>query len=255
MSDPLKCPQCGGELTPASGERVVRCRYCDGTLWVDRGGLVSHYSLPWLLDQNAAGAALRRWMAGNQTVKDLDQKSTLTGLERTAFPMWLFRFETPRGEAVVVEPAAPTPNALVADLQVPAGKLEPYHEAAAGVAATAATVPLETARGWVGERLATQRNDGGRLVENALVEVPLWHCAYTYGGASYTALVDGSTGAVLASVFPAKRESPFIGVAALGLVLFLVAGLAFSNPLLKLASYAVIAAPLFGLAYVIARKV
>lgn len=60
---------------------------------------------------------------------------------------------------------------------------------------------------------------------------------------------------MLTSVFPAKRESPFIGVAVLGLVLFLVAGLAFSNPLLKLASYAVIAAPLFGLAYVIARKV
>ena len=56
-----------------------------------------------------------------------------------------------------------------------------------------ATIPLETARGWLDQR------DVGEPEETALVQVPLWRCPYSFKGADYEALVDGSTGAVLAS--------------------------------------------------------
>ena len=87
----ITCTQCGGENELASGRRLFQCQYCDATLFVDRGGVVNHYRLPPLLGADEARAALRRWMAGNETVKDLDKKSSLGGLRAVSFPMWLFR--------------------------------------------------------------------------------------------------------------------------------------------------------------------
>lgn len=249
----VRCPQCGAENTLLSGARLMHCAFCDAALYVDRAGLVSHYRLPRLLDAEAAGAALRRWMAGNQTVKDLDRKATLVTIEPLSFPMWLFRLNAAGGETTVVEPAAPTPVPQLADLAVPAGKLEPYREEA-GVETVAAAVPLETARGWLVQR-ASSDSGSREPTETALVHVPLWRAEYGYGGKSFAALIDGSTGAVLASVFPAKAETPYRVVAGLGLALFLVEGLLIANPFYKLAAYALTALPLFGLAYLVARKV
>ena len=232
----------------------MHCAFCDAALYVDRGGLVSHYLLPRLLDGDAARAALRRWMAGNQTVKDLDRKATLGTVAALSFPMWLFRFTAAGGgETTLVEPAAPTPIPQLADLRVPAGKLHPYLPEA-GTETVAAAVPLETARGWLVER-GLSAGGGIAPSESALVHVPLWRAEYSYGGKSFAALVDGSTGAVLASVFPAKAETPYRVVAALGLVLFLLEGLALPNPFYKLVAYTVTALPLFGLAYLVTRKV
>lgn len=252
----LRCPQCGGENALPSGVRVLTCAFCSATLFVDRSGLVSHYRLPRRIDREHALEALRRWMNGNETVKDLDRKSEIVGVEAVSFPMWLFRSRAagggPGGEEVRVEPAAATPIAELADLNIPAGQLEPFRTEASGAeqeaTVTAASVPLETARGWLGEA-------AGRLTETALVQVPLWHCHYRYQGADYGAYVEGSTGAVVASVFPAKAESPYYATAALGLALFLVEGLVVSNLFLKLVVYAVTAVPLALLAFWVTRKV
>jgi hypothetical protein len=241
----LACPQCGGVSPLPSGQRLVVCGFCEATLFVDRSAVVSHYQLPRLLDAEQAAAALRRWMAGNDTVKDLDQKATLTAVEPVAFPVWLFRGRTAAGEVARVEPAAPTPIPQLADLKLPAGQLTPYR--AEAVESVAATVPLETARGWLGQDV--------QVLESALVALPLWRCRYRYDDEEFTALVEGSTGAVLASVFPAKAESPFYLAAGLGVLVFLGAGFAIGNPLLKMVAYGVLALPLALLHYWVARKV
>lgn len=246
---PLRCPQCGGEVPLASGERLPRCPFCDATLFVDRGGLVSHYSLPRRLDRERAAAALRRWMAGNETVKDLDRKAEIVAVEAVSFPMWLFRLQAREGERVIVEPAAATPVPQLADLQVPAGKLEPFQAEDDGIDAVPQAVPLATAREWLG-----QRAPDAVPTENALVRMPLWRGRYRFGGRDYLAYVDASTGVVLAAVFPAKAESPFWFVAILGSVLFLVAGFATANVFYKLALYVVIAVPLFLLAWWVAKR-
>lgn len=252
----LRCPQCGGENALPSGVRILTCAFCSATLFVDRSGLVSHYRLPRRLDREHALEALRRWMNGNETVKDLDRKSEIVGVEALSFPMWLFRSQGAKagggGEEVRVEPAAATPIAQLADLQIPAGQLEPFQQEAGGVEpeapVTAVTVPLDTARGWLGEAAK-------RLTETALVQVPLWHCRYRYRGREYGAYVEGSTGAVLASVFPAKAESPYYAVAALGLALFLIEGLVIGNVFLKILVYSATAIPLVLLAHWVTRKV
>jgi len=245
----VACTQCGGENQLPSGRRLFRCQYCDATLFVDRGGVVNHYRLPPLLGAEEARAALRRWMAGNETVKDLDKKSSLGAVVAVSFPMWLFRVRRDGREEAYVEPAAPTPIPQIADLKVPAGKLEPYSGESAEVAAVAATIPLETARGWLDQRGV------GEPEETALVQVPLWRCSYSYGGTGYEALVDGSTGAVMAAVFPEKSESPYVLVAVLGLILFTLEGFLITNPVIKFFVFAMTAVPLLLLAWWVTRKV
>jgi hypothetical protein len=281
LTTTLTCPQCGAENPLPSGQRLVECAFCDATLFVDRSGLVSHYEVPRLLGAEEAEKELRRWMAGNNTVKGLDREARIQSSDPLLFPVWMFRLRRSGAEVVRVEPAAPTAEPQLADLQVPAGQLRPYRrnpgpdtgemggssggdpgedsgeesgedsDRAHPVEALPAQVSLETARGWLDQR------EGANLeiTETALVHLPLWQCRYLYRGATYSAMVDGSTGAVLASHFPAKSEGPFWMVAVFGVLLFLVEGLMVSNPLLKTALYGVSAVPLFLLAYWVAKKV
>lgn len=245
----LDCPQCGGENRPRSGERIFACVFCSAALFVDRSQVVSFYRLPATVDRNAAEAALRRWMAGNRTVKGLDREARVEELEQIAFPLWMFRVRGPRGDQVFVEPAAPTPIPQIADLTIPAGRLEPYRAVEEAGSGVDVAVPLETARGWLEQRGELE------IEETSLVRVPLWSAGYRFRGASYRAIVDGATGEVLAAVYPEKAESPYVGVAVLGMVLFVVEGLLIENPIVKLLVYALTALPLFGLGYLVVRKV
>jgi hypothetical protein len=248
-ADPLSCPQCGGEVTLPAGERFPVCQFCDTALFVDRSGLVGRFRLPRLVDAAAARQALARWMSGNRTVKDLDRKSRVEGLEPLLFPMWLFRAPAGGAERVFVEPAAPTPIPQLADLELPAGKLEPFTKPAEGAETVVATVPLATARQWLSQR-------GVSVVgEVALVEVPLWRATYSFAGRSYQALIEASTGSVQASIFPEKAESPYLLVAIVGLVIFTLLGLAIRHPVVKLFTFAVASVPLILAAYWVARRV
>ena len=110
-------------------------------------------------------------------------------------------------------------------------------------------MPLATARRWLEEL-------GDVAVrETALVHIPLWRCEYLYRGQRYAALVDGSTGAVYAAIFPAKAEAPYLLVAALGLAIFSIEGLIAPNLLVRLALIGATAVPFFFVAYAVARKV
>jgi hypothetical protein len=252
VTNRLACPQCGGENALPSGVRLLACAFCGATLFVDRSGLVSHYRVPRLLDRERATAALRRWMAGNDTVKDLDAKAAIEEVAPVSYPVWMFRLRRPAGEEVTVEPAAPTPVPQLADLDVPAGALEPWAPETtedAGVEEVAAAVPLATARGWLPG--VTPEN----VAETALVHLPLWRCRYRFRDREYLALVEGSTGAVLASVFPAKSESPYYLVAIAGLLLFGVEGLLIFSLPLKALAYAVTAVPLGLAAWMVSKKV
>lgn len=235
---------------------MLRCRFCDASLFVDRSGLVSHYRLPRLLDRAQAEAALRRWMAGNDTVKDLDVHARVEELAPMSFPVWMFRYQEAADiGGVLVRPAAPTPEAGMADLEIPGGSLVPFQAAPASEEETvAATVPLETARAW----LAAPGAQGGAArqpTETALVQVPFWRATYAYGGRSWTTWIEGSTGSAVASVYPAKAEAPFLLVAALGLLLFGVEGLLIVDLLWKAVAFAVTAVPMTWIAWWVAKRV
>jgi hypothetical protein len=245
----VACTQCGGDNEVATGHRFITCIFCGTTLFVDRAQVVFHYRLPPLLERQDAGAALRRWMAGNDTVKALDREAEIESLEIVSFPVWLFRTTESGAERVFFEPAAPTPIPQVADLSIPAGRLEPYRPEDEETRVIEAQVPLETAVGWLEQRQV------GPIHETALVRVPFWVARYRYGGKLFHAAVDASTGAVLAGVYPEKSESPYVLVAGLGLILFGLEGLLISDLLVKFIAYLLTAIPLTLLAYWVARKV
>lgn len=245
----ILCPQCGGENDLPSGLRLFSCGFCGTSLFADRSGVISYYRVKRLLDQDKARAALRRWMAGNDTVKDLDRKSRVEGFEAISFPMWMFRVDREGDETSYVAPAAPIPIPELMDLEIPPGRLEPYETAADGIEEAEVTVPVATARDWLDQRWT------GPVRETALVRVPLWRCRYRYRGSKFMALVDATSGAVLASVYPEKLESPYYLVVGMGFLLFALEGLAIGNPILKALAYLVTAIPLFGLAYWVARRV
>jgi hypothetical protein len=218
----LTCTQCGGELHPDEGQIFITCPYCSSTVYVDKSQVVFHWYLAPTLDNEKASASLRRWMAGNQTVKDLDKKAQVTGQSFEFFPVWLFKRRSPNGkEELIVEPAAATSVSEIRQLRVPAGDLRKYDVALDSQAHTP-SVPLQAVTKWLEDR----RIAASEIAERSLVHLPLHTFKYQYAGKPYTALVEAGTGSVLANIYPAKAEAPYRVAGAVTALVFLCLALA-----------------------------
>lgn len=217
ISQDLHCTQCGGELHPDEGQLFLTCPFCSSTVYLDKSQVVFHWYLAPTLDEQKARSALMRWMAGNQTVKDLDEKSQVTSVSFEYFPLWYFKRRTPNGdETIILEPAAATTVSEIIHMRLPAGDLRKY-DPALDAEAHLPNVPLSTALGWAGEQHGRQ----GEYVEKALVHIPLYTFKYAYQDRPYSAVVEAGTGGVFANIFPAKAESPYRAIGALTAVIFL----------------------------------
>jgi hypothetical protein len=211
------CTQCGGEIHPDEGQIFLTCPYCQSTVYIDKSRVVFHWYLASTLDEDKARANLARWMGGNETVKDLDKKSTLTGSSFEFFPFWYFKSRDKSGkERIWLEPAAATSVSELKKIQIPAGDLRKY-EAIITPQAHDPTVPLSTVTQW----LTTRLPDETEVIETALVHIPIYTFKYRFKNETYTAIVEGATGAVFANIFPAKAESPFQLISGLAAVIFL----------------------------------
>lgn len=257
----LRCTQCGAELHPEEGQLFVTCPSCRSAVFIDKTRVVFHWALAPTLDVNKARALLAQWMAGNQTVKDLDKKAQLIGQNFSYFPLWYFKRRAGGQETILLETAAATSVSELKSLQLPAGDLQKY-DARLDPEAAPPTVPLPTALSWLAQRQVS----AAEIAESALVHVPVFTFKYMYQGRTFTALVEGATGRVLANIFPAKAEAPYLlaGCAAaatfVGLALIPVIGLALDNgfgiSLAICAGLGVLAAPvLFAFAAWVAAKV
>lgn len=193
-------------------------------MYLDKSRVVFHWALAPTLDEPAAGAALRRWMAGNETVKDLDRKAELTSSDFSYFPLWLL--ETNGRNRL--EPAAATSVSELRNLKLPAGDLIPY-TSDLDPASVAPTVPLEAMLSWV-------RGGAAQVAEvrqTSLVHVPLYSFHYKFGGQPYLAVVEGASGRVFANLFPAKAEAPYRVAALVVLGVFMaLAGLPVAGALI-----------------------
>lgn len=210
----VSCSQCGGELHPDAGQLFLTCPYCASTVFLDKSQVVFHWYVAPTLDEAKARGALARWMAGNQTVKDLDRKARVTEVSFSYFPMWLFKRRLPSGEdRPVLVPAAATSISELKHLKLPAGDLR-KSTPEIDRAAHPPTVPLEAALDWLSQnKIPTQE-----IIEKSLVHVPIYTCKYFFNDRTYIAVVEGSSGEVFANIYPAKAEAPYIligGTAAL----------------------------------------
>lgn len=258
------CHQCGGLLPIETGSQFVTCSFCQATNFVDKGRAVFHYVVRATVSDEAAVAALRRWMAGNATVKDLDKKSQIDRPLFELFPMWLIRVKRDGQEKVLLQPAAALSVSELKHITIPASDLEPYQLEADDVAVKP-TVPYETMVRWLADE---QQIPAGAIQESSLVHLPIYHCHYQFKGQRYTALVDGASSQVFANIFPAKSEAPY---RILGVVAFLIYFCAALLPLIGYLSSdatglaigigaylclaAVLAVPIFGMALYISAKI
>jgi len=211
------CTQCGGELHPDEGQIFLTCPYCESTVYLDKSRVVFHWYLASTLDEGKARSNLARWMGGNDTVKDLDRKSKLSGSAFEFFPFWYFKTRDPSGkESIWLEPAAATSVSELKKINIPAGDLRKYDDTITSQVHDP-TVPLPTVTEWLTPRLPAK----SEIIETALVHIPIYTFKYVYKGETYTTIVEGATGGVFANIFPAKAESPFILVGGLAAFIFL----------------------------------
>ena len=217
----ILCHQCAAVLPVEQGSQFVTCEFCIATNFVDKSGAVLHYAVRATLDETAASAAVRRWMGGNDTVKDLDKKAVLERPSFQLFPMWLLRIDQNGQEKVVLKPAAALSVIDLTELSIPASDLEPYDHTMDGDA-IAPTVPLETVRKWLAEN---QKVAAGQIKESSLVHLPLFLFKYKFEGREYTAVVDAASSQVFASIYPSKREVPYVAIGSVGCVLYFCAAL------------------------------
>lgn len=275
LSTQLLCQQCAAPLTVEAGSPFTVCEYCGTTNYLDKSQAVLHYVVqPTINDQNAA-AALRRWMAGNATVKGLDQKAQINSQTFQLFPMWLARVEESRGaggqrsrgesiqERMFLEPAAALSVIDLTDLTLPAADLQPYDDVY-DPDAVKPTVPLTAVHAWLAQDKGVA---AGNIKEISLVHLPIYTFKYNYANETYTAVVDAATGQVFAAVFPAKKEAPYFTLGSIGCVAYFLAALipligysigsgAFFISLLIYVAVAIgLAVPIFTAASIISQRV
>jgi predicted RNA-binding Zn-ribbon protein involved in translation (DUF1610 family) len=213
----LHCTQCGGELHPDEGQIFLTCPYCNSTVYLDKSRVVFHWYVAPTLNEPEARGALARWMSGNETVKDLDKKASVISVSFSYFPLWYFKLLHKDGkEVILLRPAAATAISDLRKLRLPAGDLRRYTEEIESQAQQP-SVPLQTALGWVEQ----SEMPGTQIAEQSLVHVPVFTCQYTFQGRPYSAAVDGATGEVFASIFPAKAEAPYLLAGGISALVFL----------------------------------
>jgi len=213
----LSCTQCGGQLHPEEGQIFLTCPYCGSTVYLDKSRVVFHWYIAPTLDEAKARGALARWMAGDQTIKDLDKKASLSGVSFEYFPIWFFKCRSASGlEEIVLEPAAATSVSEIRTIHLPAGDLRKY-EASLESQARPPSVPLQAALEWLVQRQSPQNE----IAEQSLVHIPLYTFKYGYQGKLYTAIVEAATGGVLANIYPEKAEAPYLLAGCLSAFVFL----------------------------------
>ena len=259
----FRCAQCGGELHPDEGQVFLVCPFCGSAVYLDKSKVVFHWSLNATLDPEQAQASLRRWMAGNFTVKDLDRKAKIVSSTFQYFPLWYIKAVDAGKERIFVEPAAATSISVLKSLVIPSGDLQKY-DSALDAQAVNPTVPFPAMLTWLAQRGVS----ADEVIEAALVHVPIYIYKYEFAGRTYTTLVEGGTGKVFANLFPEKAEKPYLAVAALAVAGFLCvstfpvvgyfvdaqAGLGLGLAAC-LAAGALVAVPVFVMAAIISAKV
>lgn len=217
----ILCRQCSAPLPVEQGTQLVTCEFCGTSNFVEKGRTVFHYAVRPTVNEDAAEAALRRWMAGNETVKGLDRSAQVERPIFQHFPMWLVRLSQKGQEKVILEPAAALSVSEFKHVTVPASDLVSYDDSL-DETAVQATVPYEAMVRWIKDDYGAQPSD---IYEVSLVHLPTYLFKYTFDGRHFTAVVDAASGKVYANIYPSKWEVPYFALGAAAFAAYFCAAL------------------------------
>ena len=248
----VACTQCGGSVSVDPSSPFLNCPFCGSALYLDKSRVVFHFVVSPTISLEDAAGKLRRWMAGNETVKDLDRLASIQHQELSYMPMWRFVVRGSAGDQEFSEPASSSTIADLRRLPLSGGNLKFFSPSEfQGMPLKEPDVLLESASKW----LQTEKGTGpDQIKETNLIHVPFYIFKYQYGGKEYQAVIDGTSGKVLASIFPAKAEMPFIGVAVLSAVILFIVGVIAPNVFWRLLFYMVAIVPLAMISYAVVKK-
>ena len=247
----VACTQCGATIQVPADARLLECPFCSTSLVVDGSGTLFHEVMVPTLGADAVPAHLRRFLGGDATVAGLDTQAQIAEPRLEFFPFWAFTTRVSGGERIVLEPAAPSSLQGLQGLELPSGTTRSMSaDVTAGASVVDPEVPQATAREWL-----TARHVEAEIIRTVLYHLPLYRVSYDFKGTTYQAAVEGVSGKVLPADFPAKAEAPYLGVAALALVVFGLEGLIIQSIPLKLIVYLVSAVPILGIAWLTSKKV
>lgn len=268
-SSTIICPQCGGENKIPTDEKFTECEFCGSAIYIDKSKVVNHYVVTSNFTKEQAEGNLRRWMASNFHVKDLDKLSQINQINFYYFPLWFFKTKDNSGDKIYLQPAHSTPISEIKNIKIPAGNLKAFHKKDFDEKDFISTdVLYDSAKSWLSQSGVNVET----ILESNLVHVPFYHFFYIYKNKQFSALVESSSGMVYANIWPVKSEIPFkilFGVAlltfALASIVAFIAAIAWVGELtegalllgegLKVVLYIIAAAPLMGMAYWVAKKV
>ncbi|CAN5547657.1 hypothetical protein BH10BAC5_BH10BAC5_08960 [soil metagenome] len=265
----IKCPQCGGKNSIPVDEKFFECQFCGSAVYVDKSKVVSHFVIVCNFKKEEAEGNLRRWMAGNFHVKDLDRDAQITQSSFYYFPMWYFKMKDVSGEKIYLQPATSTAISEIKKIVIPAGNMKVFNKEEFNEKDfITPDVLYNSASSWLKESGVNTE----QLQESDLVHIPFYQFYYNYKGAQYSAIVEASSGMVYANLWPAKSEAPFRAVFGLAIFAFFAAslisyfigytlssnggmeGMYMGEPI-KIVLYLIASVPLILIAYFIAKKV
>jgi hypothetical protein len=223
----IRCPQCGGDVNVIEGQTFLTCKYCSSAIYIDKSQVVFHYMLNPTLDQTAAEASLKRWMAGSETVKGLDKEAVIANGEFIYFPIWYFKIKKVDVESIKFQPALPTPIPDIKKLSIPAGDMRFFNDSDVNNPAIREPQVLYTsAIQW----LINEGVDTSTITQSALIHIPLYIFHYTHKDNTYNAVVDGASSKVMVSEFPSKSEIPYQIIGGGAMALFFIEGMRLGFP-------------------------
>jgi hypothetical protein len=247
----VHCTQCGASVTLEEGAHFVTCPFCSSALYLDKSRIVFHFVVTPTISLEEAQGKLKRWMAGNETVKDLDVQAVLEQQELVYFPMWRFVARSEHGDREYNEPASSFSIPDIKTIPLSGGDLKFFSSAEfQNIPMKQPDVLLDSAIHWL-EGRGVQKES---IKETNLIHIPFYQFKYNYKGRSYQAIVDAASGRILASIYPAKDEIPFIGIAVATAIAFFLIGIISPNIWIRFLLFAVVAVPLGIFSYTIVKK-
>ena len=200
----IVCPQCAGENEIPADGKFLECTFCSSAIYFDKSKVVNHFVINSNFNEQQAEGNLRRWMAGNFHVKDLDKNAVISAKNFYYFPLWYFKSDSAHGDVIYLQPATSTSVSEIKSIKIPAGSMKSYNKKDFDEKQfVAPDVLYDSAKSWLEQTGVTP----DIVAESNLVHIPFYQFYYTYLGKQYTAMVEASSGMVYANIVAVNRQT------------------------------------------------
>ena len=197
----FSCPQCGAPVSVSPRISFHSCEYCNTTSFIDRSGVMFYYLIPFIIEKDSAEKIFARWLKNPRMAKDLHTNAKIKNFKRTLFPVYLFTRLINGEEKKFTRPARGTLIEGIENLTVPPGSMKIYDN----------TIDTQNA-----ERIDPDitmevylRDLPVTAVSQSLLYFPIYQVEYEFNGETWHAVIDGSSGAVHATMYPVRSSLPF----------------------------------------------